>query len=63
MSNEICAPTESPEALQDILPGIARELLRVLMTGVGTPDTWRQLLSNTTSDSDGRQSTTETPQH
>lgn len=28
------------------------------MTGVGTPDTWRQLLPNTRAGSDGRQSTT-----
>lgn len=62
LSDEIPVPTESPGALQEILPGSARELLGVLMTGVGTPDTWRQLLSNTRADSDGRQSTTQIPQ-
>lgn len=58
LSNETTAPTESPEALQKILREGARELLGVLRTGVGTPNTRRQLLPDTRAGSDGRQSTT-----
>lgn len=58
LSNGRPVRRDSPEAPRDILPEGARELLGVLMTGVGTPNTWRQLLPNTRADgSDGRQST------